>query len=252
MVYGVLVIFLATGLAVAAVGALVFHIRKPAGPAGSVVGFTRFVAIVAVVLLGIANIWAVVGSLAGEGVEVTVPVQPYWPEHPNITDVQPDRGDAVHNEITEVHITSSVLSLTTRILLATGSLLQGAAVLSVVIAVIVLCNGLRAARPFSQSLRRTGRITAAIVILGSLAGQVIHGLAVSRAGEESLAVIGWAAEGLAGELAAPWPIPTLFVSVDFGPFFMALGIMVVVELVGAGMALDDAHRQLQDDTDGLV
>lgn len=252
MVFGVLVIFLAAGLAVAAVGALLFFIRKPAGPAGSVVGFTRLVAIVAVVLLGLVNIWTVVGTLAGEGVAVTVPVQPYWPEHPNITDVYPERGDTVRSEITEVQVTSSTLTLTTRILLATGVLLQAAAVLAVVIAVIVLCNSLRTARPFNQSLRRTGRLTAAIIILGSLSGQIIHGIAASRAGEESLAVTGWAAEGLAGELAEPWPVPTLFVNVEFGPFFMALGILVLVELVGAGMDLGAAHRQLQADTDGLV
>lgn len=250
--FGFLIIFLFTGLVVALVGGLLYYNWKPAGATGSVVGLTRIVAIVGLILLGAANLWAVIAILLGVEVEVTVPIQPFWPDHPNVTILEPVRGDSVSSVITEVHVTSSALSLTTRILLATGSLLQGSSVIAVLIAVIVLCNGLRAGHPFTQSLPRTGRITAVVIILGSLLGQILDGIAASRAGEESLTVSAWSSEGLLSDFEMPWPIPTWSVDVDFGLFFVALGIMVVVELVTAGIKLGEEHRKLQSDTDGLV
>lgn len=249
---GFVIIFVVTGLAVAAVGFVIYFLNKPPGPAGSAVGMTRVLAFAALILLGITNIWIVAATLNGDNVEVTVPVRPYWPENPNLTIMDPIRGDSVSSVMTEVHVTSSELSLTTRILLASGSLLQGVAVLAVLVAVIALCNRLRAAQPFTQSLPRIGRITAVVIILGSLIGQILEGIAASRAGEESLRVTAWASEGGTESITEPWPLPTWLVNVEFGTFFVALGILVVAELISQGIRIDAERRRLQTDTDGLI
>lgn len=249
---GTFIIFLATGILVAILGVLVYGFKRPVGPAGSAVGLTRVVAIGGLILLGAVNLWAIVSTLIGESVEVTVPVNPYWPEHPNITEVYPNHGDQVSSVITEAQVTTSVLSVGTRLLLAGGILLEASAVLAVLIAVIVLCNNLRSLQPFTARMQRTGRITAAVIAVGSFAGQILSGFGAGRAGDESISVFSWASEGLAEPIDVPWPVPTWYVSLDFGPFFLALGILVVVELVTAGVKLGQEHRKLQADTDGLV
>ncbi len=228
--------------------------RKGSGRrVGTVASVTRVAAWIGVAMTGMAMVAGVVFPLAPGAVTVEVPVEPYWPQFTNVSDVTPDHGDAVRSEITTVSVTASNLSMATRGLLAAGSAFSSLAAIAVLAAVIVLCSKLLAGKPFSDSLRRAGRIAASALALGTLVGQTLTGIGAYRAGEETLRVDGYAMTGdqvFSG--LSPWPVPAFSINYEFAPLFMALAILVVVELVNAGMAMARQNEQLRAETDGLV
>ncbi|MGO2052730.1 hypothetical protein CQ017_13310 [Arthrobacter sp. MYb224] len=246
---------LAFGLAaVLAIGALallliaVFGSKR--GP--SIVAFTRIVAIIGLVGVGVTTIASAAVLIFGGPVEVLVPVVPYWPEYPNVTDVTPEHGEAVAAEINEVLVTASNLSLGVRLLLASGAIFEGLAGCAVILAVILLCNRLRAGVAFTPRLRRAGWLVAAILALGNTLGQFLNGFGSSLAGEETLRIDGFTSAAQEFTAATPWPEPTFAIYFEFGALFLALGILVVAELVTVGLTLTTQNQRLQADTDGLV
>lgn len=212
---------------------------------------TRIVALLMAIILSGVGLWSMIQILGGVNVPVSVPVQPYWPEYPNITDVEPKDFAAVDAQITEVQIVSDVLSWPTKILLAAGVLLQTSASVAVLLGVAALCRRVTSAEPFTNSLRRLGYRVAFVLGLASFLGQVLNGIGASRAGEETLRVQGYSTEGILSELA-PWPEPAFALNIEFSEIFMALVILVVVELVAVGIRLTNENRQLQQDHEGLV
>lgn len=219
---------------------------------GTVVGFTRRVAIVALVCVGFATIAQVVTALSDPQVQLEVPVEPYWPEYPHVTDVSPDHGGNVTAQINEVLITSGSLSTASRVLLATGALCEGLAVCAVILAVILLCNRLRVGKPFTASLRKTGWVVATTLGFGTTLGQILNGFGASFAGEESLRIDGFVSTAQTFEAFSPWPEPTFAIYFEFSSLFIALGIFVVSELVTAGLRLTEQNNRLAADTEGLV
>lgn len=212
---------------------------------------TRIVALLMAVILSGVGLWSTVQILSGVEVPVTVPVMPYWPEHPNITDVIPAHFATVDAQITEVQVVSNVLLWPTKILLAAGTLCQTIASVAVLLGVAALCRQVTAAEPFTNSLRRLGYRVAIVLGFSSFLGQILSGFGASRAGEETLRVSGYATEDIL-PASAPWPEPTFALNIEFSGIFMALVILVVVELVSAGIRLATENKQLHEDNDGLV
>lgn len=232
---------------------IVYVLRRKSSDSSAVVAFTRIVAWIGVVLIGGSLLVGAVAAIANGESTLQVPVEPYWPEFPAVSDVTPDHGDAVRSEITTVTVTATNLGAATRGLLAAGSLVSCLAVIAVLAALIALCGKLLAGKPFSDSLRRAGRIAASALALGTLVGQTLTGIGAYRAGEETLRVDGYTSTGdqeFPG--FSPWPVPAFSIDYDFAPFLMALAILVVVELVNAGMAMARQNERLRAETDGLV
>lgn len=232
---------------------IVYVLRRKSSDSSAVVAFTRIVAWIGVVLIGGSVLVGTAAAIVNGESTLQVPVEPYWPEFPAVSDVTPDHGDTVRSEITTVTVTATNLGAATRGLLAAGSLFSGLAVIAVLAAVIALCSKLLAGKPFSNSLLRSGRLAACALALGTLIGQTLTGIGTYRAGEETLRVDGYAMTGdqvFSG--LSPWPVPAFSINYEFAPLFMALAILVVVELVNAGMAMARQNEQLRAETDGLV
>ncbi|MGO3149481.1 hypothetical protein ACTXJX_11295 [Glutamicibacter ardleyensis] len=232
--------------------ALVLYAVFGSGRVQAVVDFTRRIAIVALVSVGFAIIAQVVSALSDPQVQLEVPVEPYWPEYPHVTDVSPDHGGNVTAQINEVLITSGSLSAGTRVLLATGALCEGLAVCAVILSVILLCNKLRVGKPFTASLRKTARVVATILGFGTTLGQILNGFGASFAGEESLHIDSFVSTAQSFEASSPWPEPTFAIYFEFNSLFIALGVFVVAELVTAGLRLTEQNNRLTADTEGLV
>ncbi|QRQ78764.1 hypothetical protein [Glutamicibacter protophormiae] len=243
-----LVIFLPA----AALG-VVYVLRRKASGISGVVAFTRIAAWIGVALVGGSMLVGTVTAIANGESTVQAPVEPYWPEFPAVSDVTPDHGDAVRSEITTVTVTATNLGVATRGFLAAGSLVTGLATIAVLAAVIALCSKLLAGKPFSDSLLRAGRLAACALAFGTLIGQTLTGIGTYRAGEETLRVDGYASTGdqvFSG--SSPWPDPTFSINYEFAPLFMALAILVVVELVNAGMKMARQNERLRAETEGLI
>lgn len=239
---------------VAVLGIAYVLLRKRPGPrVGGVVAFTRVAACIGVVIVAVPTLSGLAASLLGDGMVIQVPVEPYWPQYTNITDVTPDHGDAVQREITSVTVTASNLSAATRGFLAAGSVVSGLATVAVLAAVVVLCSKLLAAKPFGDSLRHMGRLASGALAFGTLIGQTLTGIGTYRAGEETLRVDGYTMTGdQVLQENSPWPIPEFSINYEFAPLFMALAILVVVELVSAGMMMARQNERLRADTEGLI
>ncbi len=108
--------------------------------------------------------------------------------------------------------------------------------------VIALCSKLLAGKPFSVSLLRAGRLAACALAFGTLIGQTLTGIGTYRAGEGDQVFSG----------SSPWPDPTFSINYEFAPLFMALAILVVVELVNAGMKMARQNERLRAETEGLI
>lgn len=240
-------------LGVLAVLGIAYALRGRVSSAGGVLAFTRVIAWIGLILISGSALIGIVTALANGEMNVQVPVEPYWPQYPSVISVTPDHAGSVHSEITTVSVTATNLSFATRGLLAAGMLVSGLAAVAVLAAVITLCNKLISAKPFSGSLLRMGRLSAGALAFGTLLGQTLTGVGTYRVGEEALRVDGYASVGeqeFPG--SSPWPEPTFSINYEFGPLFMALAILVVVELVNAGMRLARQNERLKHDTDGLV
>jgi len=240
-------------LAVLIVLGIPYARRGRVSSAGGVLAFTKVIAWIGLILISGSVLIDIVTSIANGEVNAQVPVEPYWPQYPAVTNVIPDHAGTVHSEITTVSVTATSLNFTTRALLAAGTLVSGLAAIAVLAAVITLCNKLMAAQPFSGSLLRVGRLSASALAFGTLLGQTLTGIGTYRVGEETLRVEGYASvsdQEFPG--GSPWPEPAFSIEYEFGPFFMALAILVVVELVNVGMRLTQQNERLKHDTDGLV
>lgn len=237
------------------VGILFLRSRNSGRSVSSAVSVARIAAWAGIGIMLISVVPNIATLVSNEQITVEVPVEPYWPQFPNVSDVVPDRGDSVEGEITSVMVTASHLSVESRLLLISGSLISALGTIAVLGSIILLCTKLLAGSPFDRALRRSGHLAAVAVAIGGFIGQILIGIGSARVGEETLRVDGFSYASL-GEAhipdGSPWPIPSFGVNFEFAPLFTALAILVVVELVSAGIQLTQQNATLKADTDGLV
>ncbi len=237
------------------VGILFLRSRYSGRSVSSAVAVARIAAWAGMGIMLIAVVPNIATLVSNEQITVEVPVEPYWPQFPNVTDVVPDHGDLVEGKITSVMVTASHLSFASRFLLISGTLVSTLGTIAVLGSVIMLCTKLLAGSPFDRALRRSGHLAATAVAFGGFIGQILIGIGSARVGEETLRVNGFSYASLGDHnfpTDSPWPIPSFSVNFEFAPLFTALAILVVVELISAGMQLARQNETLKADTDGLV
>ena len=237
------------------VGILFLRSRYSGRSVSSAVAVARIAAWVGIGIMLIVMVPNIATLVMNEQVTVEVPVEPYWPQFPNVSDVVPDHAGSVEGTITSVMVTASNLSFASRFLLILGSLASALGSVAVLYSIILLCTKLLAASPFDKALRRSGYLAAGAVAFGGFLGQILIGIGSVRVGEETLRVEGFSYASVGEQDFPPdslWPIPSFGMNFEFAPLFTALVILVVVELISAGMRLAQQNEALKADTDGLV
>ena len=219
----------------------------------------RVVEVACLITIAAATLSAAIGlgrSLLTNTTTFEVPLTVHVPDVriPSLMIVKPS-AVIVSGGADRATITVTGLSWLSRILLASGSLVQVAVTIVIAVVVLRLARNVRAGKPFdglSRSLIQCG----VVLFVGALLWSVVGGIGSYAAGREALEIHGWGADE--GTLAAQllgdsttdlsyfgWPAPTLFITLPFWP----LGIASALALLGAAFRTGE---RLQKDTEGLI
>jgi len=219
----------------------------------------RVVEVACLITIAAATLSAAIGlgrSLLTNTTTFEVPLTVHVPDVriPGLMIVKPS-AVIVSGGADRATITVTGLSWLSRILLASGSLVQVAVTIVIAVVVLRLARNVRAGKPFdglSRSLIQCG----VVLFVGALLWSVGGGIGSYAAGREALEIHGWGADE--GTLAAQllgdsttdlsyfgWPAPTLFITLPFWP----LGIASALALLGAAFRTGE---RLQKDTEGLI
>ena len=219
----------------------------------------RVVEVACLITIAAAALGAVIGlgrSLLTNTTTFEVPLTVHVPDVriPGLVIVKPS-AVIVSGGADRATITVTGLSWLSRILLASGSLVQVAVTIIIALVIFRLARNVRAGKPF-DGLSRSLIQCAMVLFVGALLWSVIGGIGSYAAGREALEIHGWGAD--AGTVAAQllgdstidlsyfgWPAPALFITLPFWP----LGIASALALLGAAFRTGE---RLQKDTEGLI
>lgn len=235
-------------LLVAILVSLVRVVRAEPGGFGGrwVVDLARRLSLLAAVILGGLGILRAVSSLAGDSVEITMPVRtPYWPQ-PGVTNLIGPTARVTDGGFDSADVTVAGLSATARALWGAGLALQAVVVVTVCLLISASCQNLLRGNAFVPLIARMAGVAALVVLFGGLAAQVLQGIAGVMASSQVLTVTGWTAPTV--DASAPetnWPFPAHFPPISWWPMGIAI-------LLGAFAALIRYGERLQRDVEGLV
>ncbi|MET4098410.1 FlaG/FlaF family flagellin (archaellin) [Agrococcus sp. UYP10] len=233
------VMLLTVGLVLAALRA------RRDGDAGPVVTAALVVAVVTAVLALIGGTIAVLATLLGPQVSIVVPVREFWPQLPDGAAIDGTSATRVAGGFTAATLLVDGLSTGARVCWAIAQGLAWFVPGLVAVLVAVGCRQLQAGRPFAPVLARLTMITAAVVLVGGLAAQVLGDVAGSMAAAE---VLEWTSATLPGAVDDPnvlMPAATFAVEVPMWPVGAGLGLAALAAVLRVG-------GRLQRDTEGLV
>lgn len=225
----------------------------------------RFWAWIALLVVGIGGVLDAVGDLVSDRVTLTLNVMQFWPTPLPGFEAEPQQATAVDPYMDVVHLQAEGLTAGTRWFLAGGDLLMAMVAAAVIVLVLRMCNGILRGTPFTAQLRRAAWITALFVLVGGCASQALTIVGRLRAGGEVLDYSGFSYtnpavnQALGGEDEGPnphleWPYPVAGGTIEFPftPLWVAIVIIIVVELLSAGVRLATQNARLAKDVEGLV
>ncbi|WP_394160372.1 hypothetical protein [Galactobacter valiniphilus] len=225
----------------------------------------RFWAWMALLVVGIGGVLDALGDLVSDRVALTLNVMQFWPTPLPGFEAEPQQATAVDPFMDVVHLQAEGLKAGTRWFLAGGDLLMAMVAAAVIFLVLRMCNGILRETPFTAQLRRAAWFTALFVLVGGCTSQALTLVGRARAGGEVLDYSGFSYtnpavnQALGGEDDGPnphldWPYPVAGGTIEFPftPLWVAIIIIVVVELLNAGVRLSAKNARLAKDVEGLV
>ncbi|BDV29560.1 hypothetical protein [Microbacterium terricola] len=210
------------------------------------------------VTLSLAAIWAgfavigaaiaVLTTLLQPQVQITVPVQEFWPALPEGTVVEGTPATRVGGGFTSAGLLVDGLSTGARVCWAISQALGWLVPGAIAGLIAVACFQLLAGRAFAPVVARMAMVTAVVVMVGGIAAQVLGDIAGSMAAAEVLQWTSAEYEEVAGiedVLQAWWPQPGFGITFPFWPIAAGLAFAALAAVFRYGSAL-------QRDTEGLV
>lgn len=193
-----------------------------------------------------------VAPLLSPGVEVTFPVETFWPKLPEGMSVEGHTATIASGGFVEATALVEGLGWPTRICLALSGVLWWLLPGAIAALIAVACRQLLSGRPFAPVTARMAMWTAVIVALGGFAAQVLGDVAGSLAASQ---VLGWSSgvyDPPAGVEVGPdfdfhdhIPRPGLFINLPLWPLAAGLGFAALAVVFRRG-------SRIQRDTEGLV
>lgn len=118
---------------------------------------------------------------------------------------------------------------------------------------MVLARAVLSGDPFTRTLRRAGWRTALVVLLCGLTSPLLTGIGSTMAAGEALDMNGMEGPGVAeGDVGWFLPHPGQEFTGSLWPLCLAVGLVLVVELVSAGQRIQAQKLALARDVEGLV
>lgn len=235
------------------VGVIVLFARaalrsRVSGDASPVVSITLTLA---ALWAGFAVIGAVVAALSAllqTQVQITVPVQEFWPQLPAGTVIEGTAATRTGGGFTAADLAVEGLSTAARVCWAIAQALGWLVPGAIAGLIAVACFQLLTGRAFAPVVARMATITAVVVMLGGIVAQVLGDIAGSMAAAEVLQWTGATYEdvpGIENALDAWLPQPGFGITFPFWPIAAGLAFAALAAIFRYG-------SRLQRDTEGLV
>lgn len=222
--------------------------RAAAEPPTTVVSVTLSLAALWAIFSVIGAIIATLTILLQTQVQITIPVQEYWPQLPQGVFVEGTTATRISGGFTSADLTVEGLSMGTRVVWVIGQALGYLVPAAIAGLIAVACFHLLAGRAFAPVVARMSMITAVVVAVGGVAAQMLDDIAGSMAADQVLRYTGggWKdIPGIEDPLQAWWPDPTLTIQFPLLPIGAGLAFAALAAILKYG-------SRLQRDTEGLV
>ncbi|PZQ90389.1 MAG: hypothetical protein DI534_04020 [Leifsonia xyli] len=212
--------------------------------------------VVAVVVAGFALVTAAT-TLVADTVTASFPVQTLPLEAPPGVDFLRGPAAAIVSGGLD-HATAQLtgLSIATRALLASGTLLWAAMIVVVALTVARLASSVVAGGAFRPGAARAFTVSAVAVFVGGGLSSMLTQLGEWRVSDEALRVEGWGYTGSAAPTSLSdlgWPDPALFLlTFEWWPLLIAFALAVVGLAFRAGELLRARAESAERDAEGLV
>ncbi len=229
----------------------------------------------AIVVFSLGGVGHVVNALASPEVTLSnVPLGNYWPALPvGMAEYQNGEGDErfVSGEFRVGDLVLSGLGPGTRLLLAGGELLIAVGCIAVAVLIRRACTAILGGRAFDPRLRSWAWWTAIVVMAAGFGGQILK--VSGQANAANAALPSWQMDpNMSEELAKLYDraesspdgtvdytealpqAPYFGGQIEFPltPLWVAIIIIIVVELLSAGVRLAAKNARLSKDVEGLV
>lgn len=202
---------------------------------------------------------ATIGSIfLARSVRLTVPVSTFWPKL--LPSVQIEQGGSAHvtgGGFRAADVAVSGLSMTAKLWLASGHLLQGCTYVIIGLAIAGLCYRMLRDDPFRAAVSSAVSVTSVSILVGGLGWQLCFGVAGVLASGEVLNLTSWSIENtdVVGHdiHALGWPSSTTSsFTIEFWPIYLALALAAVGGVFRYGEKLEREKERLQREAAGLV
>lgn len=229
----------------------------------------------AIIVFSLGGVGHVINALASPEVTLSnVPLGNYWPVlPPGMVEQQYGEGDErlVSGTFRVGDLVLSGLGPGTRLFLAGGELLIAVACIAVAVLIRRACSAILGGRAFDPRLRLWAWWTAIIVMVAGFGGQILKAIGQVNAAnaalphwsidpnvsEELAALYGSGGSSVDGTVDYTEALPQ---APQFGgdltfpltPLWVAIVIIIVVELLNAGVRLSAKNARLAKDVEGLV
>lgn len=212
------------------------------------VSYAYFVARIATAGTILFTGWQLISDFTSRTVNVTIPVQQFWPELPAGGKLLGPTAHVLSGGFTDAAVSVSGLDVAARSWLAASSLLQGATIAILAITVATLCSTVLKGQPFRPTLTRGIRVTAFAIMFGGIGWQLCSGIGRSLAAQQVLRLnsaeftnkIDFDLATITG-----FPSPGFDGSIDLWPIWAGLAFFALAAAFRYG-------ERLQRDTEGLV
>ncbi|WP_291525560.1 hypothetical protein [Branchiibius sp. NY16-3462-2] len=225
---------------------VVVSLRNERWGTRDVVRSTGTVAALGAVATGIAIIVNIANATGGGDIDMTVPVDEYWPAlNPGVT-VEGPTATVAGGGFTSADVQVHGLDGATRALWVTGQVVGLLVPLTVCLLIVLACWKLLHGDPFVALVTRVALWTSVVVLVGGLASQILQQIAASRAAHALLDITSYTAPDVHGqELPTGLPRST-------GGWTLSLWPVGAALLIAAFAALVRYGTRLQEDVEGLV
>lgn len=192
----------------------------------------------------------IVSDFTAHTVQVSLPVQQFWPILPAGAKITGGpTAHVVNGGFTNAAVGVSGLDVAARSWLAASTLLQGATVVALALVVATLCSTVLRSQPFRPTLTRGIRITAFVIMFGGIGWQICSAIGRSLAAHQVLQVESAVFKNKIDftdiTTIIGFPSPGSDGSIDLWPIWVGLAFFALAAAFRYG-------ERLQRDTEGLV
>lgn len=212
---------------------------------------TRLLAYLSIAVVLVVSTLQIVNLAASETLNLTIPVQRFWPALPESAIVSGQTAQIVGGGVTEATLDIQGLATVTRVLLGTSVVLQVVVTVFISAAVISLCNGHLKGTAFRSVMVKWFSATALVIIVCGLGWQILDDIAGYQASQQALGVDAsqWEITGdvreeltqVIGQVQAA----NFSIEINFWPLWAGLALFATAQAFKRG-------NEIQKDLAGLI